>query len=125
MRTKIPREWYQIPLFIFLIGIVIVGGVLYILAWCGTGYEDGAGELGRDYVAARLIILGLYVLSLIHVFIQAYRMKENAIMLTLMVALVIWPIGYILWLLVWPGSLRTWIERTVFSRKALRGKGYT
>ncbi len=113
MRTKIPREWYQIPLFIFLIGIVIVGGVLYILAWCGTGYEDGAGELGRDYVAARLIILGLYVLSLIHVFIQAYRMKENAIMLTLMVALVIWPIGYILWLLVWPGSLRGWVERTL------------
>ena len=51
------------------------------------------------------------VASLIHVFLQSRRDKQvgTPIRHTLMVALVIWPVSYLCWLLWWPGSLRQWL----------------
>jgi hypothetical protein len=48
----------------------------------------------------------LIILSLIHVFMEARRMKESPIGICIMVALCFWPIGYLLWIFYWPGTLR-------------------
>jgi hypothetical protein len=56
----------------------------------------------------RLLLIAVYVVSLIHVFIQSKNDKHVGypIRHTLMVAIVLWPLGYLFWVLMWPGCLR-------------------
>lgn len=51
----------------------------------------------------------IYLLTLVHVFVQSIKMKEPAFWTTLMVAVCFWPVGYLLWILFWPGSVRRWM----------------
>lgn len=54
--------------------------------------------------ATSLIFLIIYIATLIHVFIESRRMKDAPIRNTLMVAICIWPLGYLFWIFYWPGS---------------------
>lgn len=56
----------------------------------------------------RAIWLIAVVASLVHVYRQSRRMHDGPIRHTLMVALCAWPLGYLCWVLWWPGSLRQW-----------------
>ena len=53
----------------------------------------------------------LSLASLVHVFVQSWRDKRVGypIRHTIMVALVLWPVSYLCWILWWPGSLRQWL----------------
>ena len=67
------------------------------------------GEMETPVVTViRLLAL---LASLVHVFVQSRRNKRVGypVLHTLMVALVIWPISYLCWILWWPGSLRQWL----------------
>ncbi|PXA05148.1 hypothetical protein DDZ13_04085 [Coraliomargarita sinensis] len=55
----------------------------------------------------------LWLLSLIHVYWEASRLNEPAFRISLMVAVCFWPLGYLLWVIYWPGNLR----------RKLQGKG--
>ena len=57
------------------------------------------------------LVIVAYVASLIHVFMQSSRGKlvRWPIFSTAMVALTLWPLGYLLWIFWWPGSLRQWM----------------
>ena len=48
----------------------------------------------------------LWLLSLVHVFSEARRMREPAARITLMVAICFWPLGYLFWVFYWPATLR-------------------
>jgi len=70
--------------------------------------------------ALDILILVLYFASLIHVFVQSRRLHDAPIRHTLMVALVIWPISYICWILWWPGSLRHMFAKKQFGTENKR-----
>ena len=63
-------------------------------------------------------VAALFVASLIHVFVESLRRRDMAIIHTLMVALVIWPISYLFWILWWPGSLRKWARKKYSSDRS-------
>ena len=48
----------------------------------------------------------VFLATLIHVFLESKRMKENPFWTTLMVAVCVWPLGYLFWIFYWPGSVR-------------------
>ncbi len=70
--------------------------------------------------ALDILTLVLYFASLIHVFIQSRRLHDAPIRHTLMVALVIWPISYLCWILWWPGSLRHMFAKMLFGTEHKR-----
>lgn len=53
----------------------------------------------------------LIAASLVHVFIECRRLKEHPWGIMLMIAVCVWPLGYLFWLFWWPGNLRRWIFR--------------
>lgn len=72
--------------------------------------------------ALDLILIASFLGSLLHVFIEAGRIGESLLQRTLivmMVALVVWPLGYLLWIGYWPGSFRKWLAKKL---KAAHGK---
>jgi len=54
------------------------------------------------------ILIVLYLVNLTHVFMQSKRDKRIGypIRHTFMVAIILWPLGYLFWILMWPGNLR-------------------
>ncbi len=60
-------------------------------------------------ITSHLLIVPFYIASLVHVFRECQRMHDGAIRHTIMVALVWWPLGYLLWIIWWPGSFRRWL----------------
>ena len=62
-----------------------------------------------------LIVIG----TLIHVFLESKRMRDSGIRNAVMVAVCLWPLGYLLWLFVWPGTL----GRKLSGRKPLEPVG--
>jgi len=56
----------------------------------------------------QILILVLYVASLVHVALESTRNKRvgRPVLHTLMVAIVLWPMSYLCWILWWPGSFR-------------------
>jgi hypothetical protein len=50
-----------------------------------------------------------FLASLVHVCRESIRMRDGPLRHTVMVALCAWPLGYLGWVLWWPGSLRQWL----------------
>ena len=51
------------------------------------------------------LIFGLiYIVTLVHVFLESKRMNDASIRNTLLVAVCVWPLGYALWIFYWPGT---------------------
>jgi hypothetical protein len=59
----------------------------------------------------KYFIILVFLASLIHVFSESRKDLKvgNPIRHTLMVAIVLWPLGYLLWLFYWPGTLRKFL----------------
>ncbi len=56
-------------------------------------------------------LLVVYVATLAHVLVESVRDKRvgSPFVHVFLVAVVAWPLGYLLWILVWPGRLRQWL----------------
>lgn len=52
-----------------------------------------------------LIWLIAFLATLVHVLLESKRMRDAPFRNTLMVAVCFWPLGYILWVFYWPGTL--------------------
>lgn len=63
--------------------------------------------LNTDY---NLLFFVLCVVSLVHVYKESKRLKDAPIRNVLMVAICLWPLGYLLWLFYWPGTLLKWLR---------------
>ena len=57
-----------------------------------------------------LILFIVYVLSLIHICWESVRLKDYPVRNTLMVAICFWPLGYLFWIVYWPGSVRRFLS---------------
>jgi len=63
--------------------------------------------------------------SLIHVCRESIRMHDGPARHTLMVALCGWPLGYLFWVLWWPGTFRRWLFGSDGDRiKEEAGRGF-
>jgi len=51
----------------------------------------------------------LWILSLIHVYRESKRLNEAVFIQTVMVAVCFWPLGYLFWIFLWPGTLRRFL----------------
>lgn len=70
----------------------------------------------HEHTELNAVLSVLYVLTLIHVWQQSKRLERvgRPLAHTLMVAIVLWPLGYSCWLLWWPGTLR---DRLIGSKR--------
>jgi hypothetical protein len=61
-----------------------------------------------EEIVLRVVILIAWVLSVLHVRRECRRDKRigHPVLHPIMVAVALWPLGYIAWLLWWPGTLR-------------------
>ena len=68
-------------------------------------------EEGMHKSVVTALWLIAFLASSAHVFVQSKRDRRVGFPIrhTLMVALVVWPISYLCWVLWWPGSLRQWL----------------
>ena len=60
-------------------------------------------ELGQP------VLLILLIGSLFHVGWESRRIGDSPLRNILMVAVCLWPLGYLFWIFYWPGTLRKWL----------------
>lgn len=62
-----------------------------------------------DSQIVNLLVLLLWMVSMYHIYIDSKRMSESGwvtFSTMLMITIVIWPLGYLIWLFYWPAFLR-------------------
>ena len=65
-----------------------------------------------DIDPAKALYFLCWLASLVHVSRQARRLNERPVWMVLMIGVCAWPLGYLLWLLFWPGLVRHWLGGT-------------
>lgn len=95
----------------------------FLFSIISPGLEDADGRQANTTAVAVLIVL--YFASLVHVFVESMLMRERPLMYTLMVGIVVWPLGYLLWLMVWPGSLRRIVVKKLLGPDSVKKQQIT